>query len=87
MDLNIPVKNGMECTREIRSHQNQEIANIPIILREAVAFASGMAAREADESFPARVGPRCGWCEVRSGCGPGQAVPKQPPWAGVVESG
>jgi two-component system, cell cycle response regulator DivK len=31
MDLNIPVKNGMECTREIRAHQNKEIANIPII--------------------------------------------------------
>lgn len=31
MDLNIPVKNGMECTREIRSHQNEEIAKIPII--------------------------------------------------------
>lgn len=31
MDLNIPVKNGMECTREIRAHENKEIANIPII--------------------------------------------------------
>jgi two-component system cell cycle response regulator DivK len=31
MDLNIPVKNGMECTREIRNHQDQEIAKIPII--------------------------------------------------------
>ncbi|WP_187261968.1 response regulator [Pontibacter beigongshangensis] len=31
MDLNIPVKNGMECTREIRKHDNKEIAGIPII--------------------------------------------------------
>ncbi|MGV3505347.1 MAG: response regulator [Adhaeribacter sp.] len=31
MDLNIPVKSGMECTREIRAHENQEIARIPII--------------------------------------------------------
>ncbi|CAA9280206.1 MAG: hypothetical protein AVDCRST_MAG95-3248 [uncultured Adhaeribacter sp.] len=31
MDLNIPVKNGMECTKEIRNHDNQEIASIPII--------------------------------------------------------
>ena len=31
MDLNIPVKNGMECTREIRSNANPDIANIPII--------------------------------------------------------
>ncbi|MGV3586315.1 MAG: response regulator [Adhaeribacter sp.] len=31
MDLNIPIKNGMECTREIRSHENKEIAGVPII--------------------------------------------------------
>ena len=31
MDLNIPIKNGMECTREIRASKNQDIANIPII--------------------------------------------------------
>ena len=31
MDLNIPIKNGMECTREIRAHENQEISNSPII--------------------------------------------------------
>lgn len=31
MDLNIPVKDGMTCSREIRGHQDQEIATIPII--------------------------------------------------------
>ena len=31
MDLNIPVKNGMECTREIRKNSDEQIANIPII--------------------------------------------------------
>jgi two-component system, cell cycle response regulator DivK len=31
MDLNIPGKDGMTCTREIRSNANPEIANIPII--------------------------------------------------------
>jgi CheY-like chemotaxis protein len=31
MDLNIPVKNGMECTREIRKHSDEQIAKIPII--------------------------------------------------------
>lgn len=31
MDLNIPVKNGMECTREIRANENKEISQIPII--------------------------------------------------------
>ena len=31
MDLNIPKKNGMECTKEIRNSENKDIANIPII--------------------------------------------------------
>jgi two-component system cell cycle response regulator DivK len=31
MDLNIPGKDGMTCTREIRANANPEIANIPII--------------------------------------------------------
>ncbi|MDQ3289831.1 MAG: response regulator [Bacteroidota bacterium] len=31
MDLNIPKKNGMECTKEIRSSDNKEISDIPII--------------------------------------------------------
>ncbi len=44
-----------------------------------------MATAEADEAFPARVGPRCGWCEVRSGCPQGRSVPVRAPWDGVVE--
>ncbi len=31
MDINIPIKNGMECTREIRAHHDPRIARIPII--------------------------------------------------------
>lgn len=31
MDLNIPVKNGMECTKEIRASENPDIKDIPII--------------------------------------------------------
>lgn len=31
MDLNIPIKNGMECTKEIRANENKEISGIPII--------------------------------------------------------
>ncbi|HEY4651415.1 MAG TPA: response regulator [Pontibacter sp.] len=31
MDLNIPIKNGMDCTREIRANKNKDIAGIPII--------------------------------------------------------
>ena len=41
--------------------------------------------RRADERFPARVGERCGWCDFRVSCAPGQAVPARQPWAGVVE--
>jgi RecB family exonuclease len=40
---------------------------------------------EADDLFPARVGSRCGWCDFRSACGPGQAVPRRLPWAGVED--
>ncbi len=49
-------------------------------------FRAGMTTEEADEAFPARVGSRCGWCDFRSVCGPGRAVPPRPSWAGVVES-
>jgi RecB family exonuclease len=45
----------------------------------------GISRSEADDLFPARVGSRCGWCDFRSVCGPGQAVPRQEPWAGVVD--
>ncbi|MCC9165769.1 response regulator [Pontibacter harenae] len=31
MDLNIPGKDGMQCTREIRANENKEISSIPII--------------------------------------------------------
>ncbi|MGI4875041.1 MAG: response regulator [Janthinobacterium lividum] len=31
MDINIPVKDGMECTREIRRHTDAQIRQIPVI--------------------------------------------------------
>lgn len=31
MDINIPIKNGMECIREIRAHADARIARLPII--------------------------------------------------------
>lgn len=31
MDINIPVKDGMECTREIRRHADEHIRQLPII--------------------------------------------------------
>ncbi len=47
-------------------------------------FRAGMSADEADAAFPARVAPRCGWCEFRGVCRPGRAVPSHRPWDGVV---
>jgi len=37
----------------------------------------------ADELFPARVAPRCGWCEFRPVCGPGRTEPPRSAWAAV----
>jgi len=31
MDINIPVKDGMQCTREIRAHSDPKINSLPII--------------------------------------------------------
>lgn len=31
MDINIPMKNGLECTREIRQHTDTAIRQLPII--------------------------------------------------------
>lgn len=49
-------------------------------------YRAGMSAAEADEAFPARVGTQCGWCDFRSVCPPGRAVPQRKPWAGVAEN-
>jgi RecB family exonuclease len=50
-------------------------------------YREGMAAEEADAAFPARVAPRCGWCDFRAVCVPGRAVPPRQPWAGVPDPG
>jgi RecB family exonuclease len=50
-------------------------------------FRSGMSAARADEAFPARVAPRCGWCDFRAVCDPGRSVPPRRPWDGLAESG
>jgi putative RecB family exonuclease len=47
-------------------------------------YRAGMSADQADEQFPARVAPRCGWCDFRPVCAPGRVVPQRAPWAGVV---
>jgi len=48
------------------------------------AYKEGMSPAQADEAFPAQVGPLCGWCDFRSSCGPGQSVPARQPWAGLA---
>ncbi|HET9827993.1 MAG TPA: PD-(D/E)XK nuclease family protein [Nocardioidaceae bacterium] len=55
------------------------------LARLDAAFEAGLSAAEADERFPARVGERCGWCDFRVSCAPGQAVPARQSWAGVIE--
>jgi len=47
-------------------------------------YKAGMSLEEADEAFPAKVGPLCGWCDFRAVCGPGSAVPRRDPWTAVV---
>ncbi|MGZ8736088.1 MAG: RecB family exonuclease [Nocardioides sp.] len=48
-------------------------------------FKAGMTSPEADEAFPASVGALCGWCDFRSSCSAGRAVPAQRPWAAVPD--
>jgi RecB family exonuclease len=48
-------------------------------------FKAGMSPQDADESFPANVGPLCGWCDFRSSCPAGRVVPAQRPWAAVPD--
>ncbi len=54
------------------------------VARSDQAFRQGLSEQEADEAFPARPGPICGWCDFNRVCGPGSAV-RSPldPWAGV----
>jgi putative RecB family exonuclease len=51
------------------------------------AVESHAAGADADELFPARPSPSCGWCDFHRSCAAGQAaVPRaRPPWAGLDE--
>ena len=50
-------------------------------------FRAGMPDAQADEEFPARVAPRCGWCDFRAVCEPGRSVPPRRSWDGVADPG
>lgn len=49
-------------------------------------YKAGMSADDADEAFPANVGPLCGWCDFNRVCDAARdVVPAKPPWAGVAD--
>jgi RecB family exonuclease len=54
--------------------------------RDVVAAEQSLAGgRPADEAFPARPGPWCGWCDFRRGCPDGTAAaPAREPWGGLA---
>jgi hypothetical protein len=40
----------------------------------------------ADEAFPTKTGPMCGWCDMRRWCPQGQeAAPQRQPWDGLAD--
>lgn len=44
------------------------------------------AGADPDDVFPPRLGPHCGWCDVRRSCPQGrQAAPERAPWSGLGE--
>ena len=72
-------------TEESRGrHQRRADAQAAELGSLDAAHQEGISRAEADEGFPVRVGPRCGWCDFRSSCGPGQSVPAREPWAGLA---
>jgi RecB family exonuclease len=75
-----------EHTEESLEEHLQGADSVAVELRSLDERYDQMSPAEADEAFPARVAPRCGWCELRSACPPGRVVPPRPPWEGVVES-
>jgi len=46
---------------------------------------AAVAGPAADDAFPARVAPRCGWCEFRPACREGQRVPRRRSWDAVAD--
>lgn len=48
-------------------------------------FRGGVSDQVADEMYPARVGPLCGWCDYHRVCGAGSATPARDPWDGIED--
>jgi RecB family exonuclease len=44
------------------------------------------AGESADEAFPVRPGPICGWCDFRKVCPAGAGAQQRPAWAGLAPS-
>ncbi len=49
-------------------------------------FHLGVSAAQADAMYPAQVSALCGWCDFHRSCGPGSAVARRDPWAGLEEA-
>jgi hypothetical protein len=47
------------------------------------SLAQGVA---ADDAFPTRPGPMCGWCDFRRVCPAGAQAPQRETWAGLAQS-
>ena len=73
-------------TEESLDRHLQQADTVAAELARLDESASQLSEAEADEAFPARVGPQCGWCDFRPVCRPGQSVPQRQSWAGVVDA-
>jgi len=84
-------------TGEIRAWEHTEAAldrhvqraeDIAAECRQAdERFRAGLPATGADEVFPPRPGPGCGWCDFRALCPEGSAAgPAHRPWDGLADS-
>jgi RecB family exonuclease len=56
------------------------------VARADADFSAGLHPTQADERFPARPGPACGWCDFNRVCPEGRAARAAlPSWAGLAE--
>jgi RecB family exonuclease len=82
---------GVDLDLGVRQRHLDRMAAAAAEAEDAAARLSAAAGGEApdpavaDELFPARPGPLCGWCDYRAACRDGQAIAAVQPWAGLPE--